>query len=1540
MSPEPDAAKSPQRPAPKNGDDRARRSEQRGDTPGGDSKRSNNRRGNRTKDNNGRGRRNDQRQRPQRVSQKELDAAAAKRAAVTLEPIVFPPELPVSARREDIAAAIRDHQVVIVAGETGSGKTTQIPKIALAMGRGRTGQIGHTQPRRIAARSVAERIAEELGTELGNVVGYQVRFTDQSSEQTLVKVMTDGILLAQIQRDPELLAYDTLIIDEAHERSLNIDFLLGYLTNLLPRRPDLKIIITSATIDSTRFARHFASGGPLPPLEEEPQADDAASQSTTPSPTPTVPADERAAPVIEVTGRTYPVEVLYRPLEGESKGQEKDLITGIVDACDELSTWGNGDILVFLSGEREIRDAADALEGHYGPRARDPRHPQRIEILPLYSRLSAADQHKVFSSHTGRRIVLATNVAETSLTVPGIHYVVDPGTARISRYSKATKVQRLPIEPISQASANQRSGRAGRLADGIAIRLYSREDFDTRPPFTEPEILRTSLASVLLHMISVGVVSSPAEVADFPFVESPETSAIRDGVQLLEELGAVTAGKGVHARTVLTDVGRKLARLPIDPRHARMIVEGARRDVARDVTVIAAALSIQDPRERPTEQREKADRAHARFADPASDLLSYLNLWEYCRERQQELSGSAFRRMCKAEHLNFLRIREWQDLVAQIRQQARPLGIDIHHRAPTPVVDDPKAADASAGTSGGKNTQGEDAPGSIRHVWNDEAIHRSVLAGLLSHIGMQETAAPKASSFAHLKGSAREAAVRRAKKQGRNDYIGARGARFAIFPGSGLAKKPPAFIMAAELVETSRLWARDAARIQPEWAEELAGPLAKKTHSEPHWSTKRGAALAREKVLLYGVPIVTDRTVLWAQVDPEAARDMFVTHALVQGEWTTHHSFWNDNQRVLAEAADLEARSRTRGLVIDDEAIFAFYDERIPAEVVSAAHFDKWWKDARRENPDLLSFSLSQLAPEAGEADPNEFPSDWPQGELTLPLTYQFEPGTEADGVTVHLPLEVLPQVVADGFDWMVPGLLDELTTATIRALPKAIRRLLVPAPDTAREVLGWLDAHTPEWADIVRAGDMANSFQSEFGRAVRDIRGVDIPDEAWDEATERLPAHLRMTFRVEERITEPGRGGRTRTRVEVVGESSDLLSLQRHLADRARAAVQSAVQSTRTGTGSPSPTRTPTPHPMPGLRNEDSGTPPRAPAAGAASGAGAAEPSSATSNPTSSDAKEVASLPRSIDEQAHLSTWPAGLPQGALPSEVATQVGALVVRGYPGIVEEGAAPSLTAALRVLADRSRRDAAHARGVRRLLTEEAALGTKRITSRWTGTESLTLAASPYRSTEALVADLQFAAVWALTTPDAGAAAASAGGFDAAAVRDAETYAKALAHVRAHLEDEVYALVGRIVPALAAGRDIDVAVANTSSLAMLPILADVRDHKAELLTEGFLARVAPHRIRHLARYLRADVHRLDKAPSDPNRDAERLWQLRGVADEVAAARAEYEVGRSDQEREQQLEQARWMLEELRVSLFAQQLGTDGPVSDKRIRKMLHG
>ncbi|MFV0633255.1 ATP-dependent RNA helicase HrpA [Demequina sp.] len=1404
-------------------------------------------------------RRRGSRQRPrdphQRVKRAQLEAAARAREAVEVAPIAYPAELPVSASRERIAQAIRDHQVVIVSGETGSGKTTQLPKIALDLGRGRVGQIGHTQPRRIAARSVAERIAEELSTSIGEIVGYQVRFTDESSERTLVKVMTDGILLAQIQRDPDLLAYDTLIIDEAHERSLNIDFLLGYLTTLLPRRPDLKVIITSATIDSARFARHFAPGGPLPP----PQPDEL-DQPADASADPDAPA---TAPVIEVTGRTYPVEIRYRPLAGETRGEEKDLVTGIVDACDELMREGHSDILVFLSGEREIRDAADALEGWLGPRARDARHPQRVEILPLYSRLSAAEQHRVFERHSARRIVLATNVAETSLTVPGIHYVVDPGTARISRYSKATKVQRLPIEPIAQASANQRSGRAGRLADGIAIRLYSQEDFEGRPAFTEPEILRTSLASVLLQMIAVGVVSSPDDVAAFPFVEPPDTRAIRDGVQLLTELGAIETADG--GRTRLTATGRTLSRLPMDPRQARMIVEAGRHGAVREVAIIAAALSIQDPRERPAEQREAADAQHRRFADPASDLLAYLNLWEYLRERRKELSGSAFRRMCRDEHLNFLRVREWQDVVEQIRITAKPLGIEVGRG------------------SAQRSSDLEDAQ-AHRYVWNADAIHRSVLAGLLSQLGMQETGEPKASQFSHLRGAQRESAMRRAKKQARNEYLGARGARFAIFPGSALSKKPPAFVMAAELVETSRLWARDVAAVRPEWAEALAGPLAKRTYSDPHWSKRRGAAVATEKVLLYGVPIVADRTVLWGRIRPHEAREMLIRHALVEGDWDTHHRFWKDNQRLIEEAEQLEARSRTRGLLADDEALFDFYDERIPDTVVSQRHFDRWWKDERRRRPDLLTLTLDTVAPEHEDVDTSLYPEAWPQGDLSLPLSYVHEPGTDADGVTVHIPLAVLPRVTPDGFDWMVPGMAADLATATIRALPKNVRRLLVPAPDTARDVAAWLARETPAWEDMARAGDMAEPYREAFTRAVAALRAVEIPADAWAGWEERLPAHLRVTFRVED------------ARGRALEESTDLVHLQRSLAPQSQAAVSSAVEhAARAAQG----------------RSDRTGA--------RASGA-------VTTPPPSPGAVAAATAPLSVPglaERTGLTAWP-DLPGGTLPDEVTGTVGGATVKGYPALVDEGAA----AALRVLTTPTERDAAHAAGVRRLLLTECALATKRVSTRWSGQQALLLAASPYRSTEALVSALQAVAIRRLTQ----------GERDAAVVRSAAAYESLRDHVRAGLEDETHAVVGVVVEVLDALRQLEAELSHSNSMAMLAVVTDIRAQVEGLTGGDFLARTPLERLTHLPRYLKAARTRLDKAAADPHRDAAQLWKVREIADEVDTVRAAAAQRPVEPEQSARLEHARWMLEELRVSLFAQQWGTSEPVSEQRIRKLL--
>ena len=1490
-----------------------------------------------------------------------------------MPPITYPEELPVSARRADIAAAIRDHQVVIVAGETGSGKTTQIPKILLELGRGRDGQIGHTQPRRIAARTVAERISEEItggSGALGSIVGYQVRFTDQSSEQTLLKVMTDGILLAQIQRDPHLLAYDTLIIDEAHERSLNIDFILGYLTRLLPQRPDLKVVITSATIDSERFARHF--GGP--PTADQP--------------------DGVPAPVVEVTGRTYPVEIRYQPLvadredpdagpedpddpsaaewsvpattrgrvvperstSGRGRGtqgrpprghganaraEDRDVMTAICEAVDELCAEGPGDILVFLSGEREIRDAEDALRSHLGPRVTDPRHPRAVELLPLYARLSSAEQHRVFARHTTRRVVLATNVAETSLTVPGVRYVVDPGTARISRWSKATKVQRLPIEPVSQASANQRAGRCGRVADGIAIRLYSRADYESRPEFTEPEILRTSLASVILQMVAVGVAATPDDVARFPFVDPPDVRAVRDGVQLLTELRALEAQPGGVTR--LTDVGRALALLPMDPRLARMVVEAGQRDVAREVMIIAAALSIQDPRERPAEERAQADQAHARFADPTSDFLSYLNLWHYLRDRQRELSGSAFRRMCRAEYLNYLRLREWQDVVTQLKEMARPLAITVRPPARIgAVATAPATASASASAEWSeserhagrvvpeRSTREGNAPlgepeRELRLPWDADRIHQSVLAGLLSHLGMQEATEVRVGA----RGVPTKAGGAPARKLVRNEYLGARGARFAIFPGSPLSRKPPAWVMAGELVETSRLWARDVARVQPEWAEELAAHLVKRTYSDPTWSGKQGAAVANERVLLYGLPIVAGRRVLYAKVDPEHARDMFIRHALVEGDWVTHHGFFHANRELLAEAEQMEHRARRRGIVADDDALFDFYDERIPAEVVSARHFDTWWKGMRREHPDLLDFSLEMLVGDVA-VDEAAFPSVWPQGDLELPLTYQFEPGTDSDGVTVDIPLSVLARVRPEGFDRLVPGLAEDLVVALIRALPKALRVVLVPAPDAAREIVAWAAANEPAWVDVVRAGDMAPSWASTLGRAVRALRGVKVPDDAWDAS--RLPPHLRMRFRVVET-----RGRST----SVVDEGADLVALQRRLAARSEDAVRVAVRSA--------------------VRDAM-----REVAAASAADPETAAPRAEWSVPerhAGASLPERSTLPSdgarsSGFEQSDLTTWPTDLPDGRIPAVIATASGGLTVHAYPALVVDSSAPGLRFArigatdeqirakrgagggdhrgarpvhLRVLATSAEQARQHGPAVRELLLPELALATPRITTRWTTAESLTLAASPYPSTDALVADLQRAAI---------DVAAAEQGTDLGTVRDADTYAGLRTALRDALEDRTYAVARDTAAVLTAARELDADMRGITSLALLSTVHDIRGQLAGLVHDGFVADAGAARLPHLVRYLRGARFRLAKAAESPTRDESLAWQVAEVAkaydDAVAAARA----AAPDSARDARLATARWMLEEFRVSLFAQQLGTAHPVSAKRIRSVLTG
>ncbi len=872
----------------------------------------------------------------------DLDRLERRRAAL---PVPRYPELPVVAHREAILAAIRDHQVVVVAGETGSGKSTQLPKLCLELGLGVRGLIGHTQPRRLAARAISERIAEELGTEIGQAVGYTVRFNDRVGPDTYIKVMTDGILLAEIQRDRRLRAYEVLIIDEAHERSLNIDFLLGYLHQLLPERPDLKVIITSATIDTERFAAHFDG-----------------------------------APVVEVSGRSYPVDVRYRPV-GEEEGDDRDQTQAICDAVQELMRLGPGDILVFLSGEREIRDTAEAL-GRLDLAG--------TELLPLYARLSAAEQHRVFAPHRGRRVVLATNVAETSLTVPGIIGVVDPGTARISRYNRRTKVQRLPIEAISRASAAQRAGRCGRIAPGTCIRLYSEEDFDARPEFTEPEILRTNLASVILQMAALGL----GDVAAFPFVEPPDARSVKDGILLLEELGALDRG-GSRDHVRLTKVGRRLARIPADPRLARMVLEADRHGVVGEVLVVAAALSIQDPRERPTGSEQAAQEQHKRFADPDSDFISYLNLWRYLREQQKARGSSQFRRMCKAEHLHHLRIREWQDVHSQLRQVARGIGLDVR-----PLAEEP----------------------------DRDGVHRSLLAGLLSHVGVLDPDG--------------------------NEYRGAREARFVLAPGTALGKRRPKWVMAAELVETNRLRARTVAQVTPDQIEQAAGHLLTRSHDEPWWEEARGCAMTTERVSLYGLPLVTGRRVQLDRVDPVAARAMFLRHALVDGDWDGRHAFVHANQAQVAAVVALEERVR-RDLLVSDEVLVAFFDARVPAEVTTARRFDRWWRREASARPALLTYSPADLVePGAGPIDLAGFPDVWRWGDARLALTYVLDPTSDLDGVVVDVPLPLLDQVGGARLDWQVPGHRLALVTALLRTLPKEQRRHHTPAPDVAAEVL------------------------------------------------------------------------------------------------------------------------------------------------------------------------------------------------------------------------------------------------------------------------------------------------------------------------------------------------------------------------------------------------------------------------------------------------------------------------------------------------------
>jgi len=1265
----------------------------------------------------------------ERVARDVEKGRARLRRRLAVEPhLDYPAHLPVSAARDEIAAALEQHQVIVVAGETGSGKTTQLPKICLELGRGRRGMIGHTQPRRLAARAVATRIAQECQTELGTAVGFSVRFTDQVSDSTLVKLMTDGILLREITKDRFLRAYDTLIIDEAHERSLNIDFILGYLKQLLPKRPDLKVIITSATIEPGRFAEHFA--GPAGP-----------------------------APIVEVSGRTYPVEIRYRPLQfapddPEHEHVDLDQQQAISAAVDELcSDAPSGDILVFLPTEREIRDTEQSLR-HLKSRG--------IDILPLYARLSNADQQKVFAPHSGRRIVLSTNVAETSLTVPGIRYVVDAGTARISRYSHRTKVQRLPIEPISQASARQRAGRCGRVADGICIRLYSEDDYESRPEHTDPEILRTNLAAVILQMTALGL----GDIAAFPFVQAPDAKSVRDGVALLEELGALNpttkdAGAQPPVRT-LTSVGRELSQLPVDPRLGRMLVAAHHDGALTEMLILVAALSIPDVRERPAEHRQAADEAHTRFAVSGSEFLSYLELWKYLGEQQKTLSGNQFRKQCGREFLHWLRVREWRDLHGQLSRITKDLGWQANSTAATPDV-----------------------------------IHQSVLAGLLSHIGL------------------RDAETR--------EFFGARGTRFAVFPGSPLAKKPPRFVVAAELVETSRLWGRTVAGVDPAWAERLAGPLAKRSYSEPRWSAKRSGAVAAERVTLYGVTLAADRLVPLGGIDPPLARELFIRHALVEGDWRTNHAFFQQNRDLLDDVAGLEDRARRRDLVVSDDALFDFYDKRIPDDVVSGRHFDTWWRKERRKHPELLSFTADDVAAAGTDAvQAGEFPGSWVQGSTELELRYRFAPGDPEDGVTAVIPLPLLPTVRAAGFDWLVPGYRAELAAELIRTLPKSLRRQVVPAPDIAAAALRQL---RPRSEPLVTG----------LAREVSSLAGVAI--SPGDLRPTELPAHLRITFLV---VDDRG---------DAVASGKSLPDLQQQLAASAEHAHRAAVD----------------------------------------------EPGGPPARDWSDD------------------TF------GTIEPEVVQSIAGQQVTGYPGLSVSGDGVSV----RVFSTERERDLNHHLAVRTLLDLQLTASRRNLLSVLDAPGRLALSQSPYSDTDRLIADCRIAALDDILRGDA----VSHRGLP----RTATEFTVLRDRVRGELGARTLAAFTAAVDTL---REVGPLRSAIDGCRIQQSAEDVADQLDNLVFDGFVAATALIHLQQLPRYLRAARARLESLPASQSRDAEAMAAIdravghwNSVADSVSADL-----------RDELNERAGWIVEELRVGLFAQRIGTAYPISEKRAKKMI--
>jgi ATP-dependent helicase HrpA len=1268
--------------------------------------------------------------------------------------------LPIAAKRDEIKAALQKHQVLVIAGETGSGKTTQLPKICLEIGRGLHGLIGHTQPRRLAARSVATRVAEEIATPLGELVGYQVRFEDQSKDSTLIKLMTDGILLAETQHDRFLEKYDTIIVDEAHERSLNIDFLLGYLKTLLPRRPDLKLIITSATIDLERFSKHFNGAG-LPD-----------------------------APIIEVSGRTYPVDTWYRPLaaevdeEGESLLDDLTVDQGILAALDEIAAHEKaegkrpGDVLIFLPGEREIRDAAEVLR---------KANLRFTEVLPLYARLTPAEQQKIFAPMSGRKIVLATNVAETSLTVPGIRYVIDSGTARISRYSYRAKVQRLPIEAVSQASANQRKGRCGRVEPGICIRLYSEEDFLGRPEFTDPEILRTNLAAVILQMLHLRLGS----IEDFPFIEPPDGKAISDGFNLLQELSAV------NRESQLTPLGRQLARLPIDPRLGRMVLEAAKLGSLDEILIVASALSVQDPRERPMDRQQAADQAHAQWKDVDSDFAALINLWRGFEEKRQELGSNPLRSWCKKNFLNYLRLREWRDAHRQLVLIARELQLSASKAEGGRERPAQGAQKAKPTTDTKVNVivrEQAEAGEAAQRAKSYAAVHKAILSGLLSQIG---------------------------QKTEEGDYLGARQRRFWIHPSSVIGRKKPTWVMTAELVETTKLFARQVAKIEPDWIEPLAGHLIKKNHFEPHWEKRRGQVVAFEQVTLYGLIVVGRRPVHFGPVDPVASRELFIREGLVRGEINSRAKCLAANRELLDRLDELEAKARRRDILADEETLYGFYEARIPAEIHQAATFEHWYKSESAKNPQLLIMREEDvLARDAKEVTAAQYPDILQLGELQLPLTYHFEPHHPRDGVTLRVPAPLLPQLPADRLEWLVPGLIEAKAIALVRNLPKALRKNFVPVPDFVGAALS-------------KIAFGQGSLPESLGRELTRMTGARVSDEAWEEAAQQLESHLKMNLEVVD------------ARGKFLGEGRDLGELTARFAEASQAALA-----------------------IPQQKHEQKPV----------------------------EAKAFAQVAEKTQQKI------AGLSMTVFP--------ALVEEG--GVVKEGRFPTQAEA----------DFQHRRALQKLLLQQLAESAKFLRGKLPGLTELGLLYREMGRPEALVEDILLASLDACVLDG-----------EATLPRDGAALAALAEKKRGDWTGHAERIARLVLDILKLAHGLQKRFKGKIDLAQAMALNDIKQQLANLVYPGFVRETPGEWLKEIPRYLKAIEQRLDKVGSQVQRD--RVWtgELTAAWEQFQARAAKHaQEGKRDPE----LVLYRWMLEEYRVSLFAQQLGTKMAVSDKRLSK----